>query len=212
MFYKIVLNIIRIFCAPFFYRKVVGAQNIPRSGGLIIALNHRSNWDVVMAALSCPRMLNFMAKKELFHNKLFGWLISHLGAFPLSRGTGDIKAVKTAIGRLKDGKVLQLFPEGTRVKGNEDVDAKAGVAMLAIRGQVPVVPGVIVGEYKPFCKLHVVFGKPVSLDSYYGQKPDTEQLQKISEKIMQHVRTMDAAVKQCISEKNQAGIAALVQE
>lgn len=207
MFYRFARAVVRVVCAPFFWRKVIGRENIPKTGGVILALNHRSNWDVVIAGLSCPRPLNFMAKKELFENKMLGWLIRHLNAFPLARGTGDIKAVKTAMGRLKAGEVLQLFPEGTRVKDGSDVDAKAGVAMFATRAKVPVVPGVIVGDYRAFHRITVVFGKPIYLEEYYGQKLEMQQLHKISDGILEQIRQMNLDVKRCIAGEETQGLA-----
>lgn len=212
MLYKIMRIIATVLLAPFFWRTVIGKENIPKKGGAILALNHRSNWDVVVAAISCPRPLNFMAKKELFSNRLFGWLISQFGAFPLSRGKGDVKAIKTAIGRLNEGKILQLFPEGTRVRNQSDVKAKAGVAMLAVRTKVPVIPGVIVGEYRPFRRIYVAFGKPVSLEQYYGQKLDGEQLYEISEGIMGRIRKMYTDIQSCIESKDKSKIAACIKE
>lgn len=195
MFYAVIKVIAMIVFAPFMPRKVIGRENIPAEGGFVLAMNHRSNLDVIAGGLSCPRQLHFMAKKELFKNRLLGWLFKKLNAFPLDRKGNDLKAIKTALSLLKSGEVLGIFPEGTRVRRGENVDAKAGVSMLALRARVPVVPGVIVGEYKLFHRVYVIFGKPVSLEKYYDEKLSNEQLQQISEEILKEIKKMDADTK-----------------
>lgn len=195
MFYAVIKVIAMIVFAPFMPRKVIGRENVPAEGGFVLAMNHRSNLDVIAGGLSCPRQLHFMAKKELFKNRLLGWLFKKLNAFPLDRKGNDLKAIKTALSLLKSGEVLGIFPEGTRVRRGENVDAKAGVSMLALRARVPVVPGVIVGEYKLFHRIYVVFGKPVSLEKYYDEKLSNEQLQQISEEILEEIKKMDADTK-----------------
>ena len=89
---------------------------MPAEGPAILAMNHRSNFDPVMAALTCPRQLRFMAKSELFEPKVFGSLIRKLGAFPVHRGKGDLAAIKAAFNIFKAGEVMLMFPEGGRVK------------------------------------------------------------------------------------------------
>lgn len=195
MFYSVIKVIAMIVFAPFLPRKVIGKENVPAEGGFVLAMNHRSNLDVIVGGLSCPRQLHFMAKKELFENRLLGWLCRKLNAFPLDRKGNDLKAIKTALSLLKSGKVLGIFPEGTRVRHGEDVAAKAGVSMLALRARVPVVPAVIVGEYKLFHRVYVIFGKPVSLEQYYDDKLSNEQLQQISEEILEEIKKMDADTK-----------------
>lgn len=81
------------------------------------------------------------------------------------------------------------------MRHGEDVAAKAGVSMLALRARVPVVPAVIVGEYKLFHRVYVIFGKPVSLEQYYDDKLSNEQLQQISEEILEEIKKMDADTK-----------------
>lgn len=195
MFYTIAKAIVAFIFSIIMPYKVIGRDNIPKEGGMILALNHRSNLDVIMGAVACPRQLNYMAKKELFENKLLGWLIGHLNAFPLDRVGNDLKAIKTALTVLKDGKVLGIFPEGTRVRNGEDVSAKAGVSMLALRGKVPVVPGVIVGDYKLFRKVYIIFGEPVSLEKYYDTKQSSEDLLRISGEILDEIKKMSEDTK-----------------
>lgn len=190
MFYSFIRGLVKGVFSLFMPITVIGRENVPKDGGMILALNHRSNMDVVVAALACPRPLNYMAKKELFENKLLGRLIRRLNAFPVDRSGNDLKAIKTALTRLKEGRVLGIFPEGTRVKNGENVSAKAGVSMLAIRARVPVVPGVIVGEYKFFHRVYVVLGEPISLEKYYDTKQNGDDLLEISGEILKKIKKM----------------------
>lgn len=201
MFYSVIKVIALAVFAVFMPRKVIGRENVPMEGGFILALNHRSNFDVIMGGLSCPRQLHYMAKKELFQNKLLGWFLKKLNAFPLDRGGNDLKAIKTALSLLKSGEVLGIFPEGTRVKEGEDISAKAGVSMLALRAKVPVVPGVIVGDYKLFHRVYVVFGKPITLEEYYDSKQSGDQLLKISGEILDEIKKMSADMKKTLAKR-----------
>ena len=201
MFYTVIKALAAAVFGIFMPHRVIGRENIPQEGGFILALNHRSNFDVIMGGLSCPRQLHYMAKKELFSNKLLGWFLKKLNAFPLDRSGNDLKAIKTALALLKSGEVLGIFPEGTRVKNGEDVGAKAGVSMLALRAKVPVVPGVIVGDYKIFRHVYVVFGKPITLEEYYGSKLSNEQLLEISGSILDEIKKMSADMKKSLAKR-----------
>ena len=201
MFYKVIKTLAAIVFSLFMPSKTIGKENIPKEGGFILALNHRSNFDVVFAAISCNRNLHFMAKKEIFKYKIVAWLAKKVNAFPVDRAGNDIKAIKKALSVLKDGLALCIFPEGTRVKEGESVDAKAGVSMLAIRTKVPVVPGAIVGEYKLFHKIHIIYGEPISLEEYYDSKPNNEQLLQISGEIMDKIKKMDKDAKKTLAKR-----------
>lgn len=190
MFYTIVSAILRALLHLVFRIRVVGRENVPMTGGGILAVNHRSNWDVIIAGTNSPRKLRFMAKSELFHNKLFGSLITALGAFPVQRGKGDIGAIKGALSKLKAEHIVAMFPEGRRVKEGEVVSAKPGVVMLAIRGKVPVIPTYISGKYKWFGKITVHFGPPIYYDTYYDEKIVVEQLQQLSDEMLRTMRSL----------------------
>lgn len=193
MFYKVCTVIVRFVMLFVFRLKFVGRENLPKEGGVIVAFNHKSNWDPVIAGLSCPRKLRFMAKEELFKNPVFGALIKALGAFPVRRGRGDIGAIKSSLKILSEGEVMLMFPEGHRIKDGRRVKAKPGVALIAQRAQVPVVPVCISGEYKWLHRVTVTYGKPISLEEYYGQKLEQEKIQEIADGILDEVRKMQTA-------------------
>jgi 1-acyl-sn-glycerol-3-phosphate acyltransferase len=134
--------------------KVYGIQNVPKSGGLIIASNHASYIDppAVGASSRRMRMTHFMARNTLFRNPLMGAFLRRVGVIPLDREKGDIKAMKTAISLLKDGAAVALFPEGTRSETGELQPAKPGIGFLVSKGQAPVVPVYVHGSYEAWSK------------------------------------------------------------
>lgn len=193
MFYKIVGVVLRFVFIFVFRIKTVGKNNIINDCGMILAVNHKSNWDPVVVALTCPRQLAFMAKSELFKNKLFGGLIKKLGAFPVHRGKGDIGAIKAALTILKEKKVMMMFPEGKRVLANEKVVPKPGVAMISTHAKVPVVPVLISGKYRWMGKITVTYGEPIYFDEYYDERLSVEKLQELSTFIMNNVYSLNTA-------------------
>lgn len=190
MFYDFARAIVK-FAFMFVFRvKVVGKENIPNKGGVIIAVNHRSNFDPVIAAIYCKRRLNFMAKEELFKRPVFGRLIARLGAFPVSRGSGDVSAVKAAFGVLKKEGALLMFPQGRRMKNGQRGTAHQGVAMIAHKMKVPVIPMLITGDYKFMSKITVQIGTPMDFSEYYGQKLEQNQLRQLSESVLDAIFLM----------------------
>lgn len=163
-----------LLCFKLFWRlEIVGQENVPKCGGVIIAANHLSYADPPLAGASCPRHLFFFAKEELFKNPIFGWLIRQVNAFPVKRYEQDITAFKTAQRVLENGAALLLFPEGRRSKTGQLGKARAGVGMLAYKANVPVVPACILNsnQMKKLLKLKVAFGRPL-LPNSSEEKPD----------------------------------------
>lgn len=189
MFYEFTLAIVRFALLFVFRVKRVGIENIPKNGGVIVAYNHKSYWDPVIAGATCPRKLRFMAKEELFKNPLFGRLIKALGAFPISRGRGDIGAVKGSLKILKEGNTMLIFPEGHRSKDGQIGSAKPGVAAIAHRARVPVVPACISGDYKWMHKITVSYGEPVYLD--FENKMTAEETQSAADDIINKIKAMN---------------------
>jgi len=118
---------------------------MPKTGGVLVAPVHISHLDPPAVAIGSRRRLRFMAKDELFNHKLFGALINSLGAFPVRRGDADTESIRTTIALLEEGEAVLIFPEGTRGDGEHIQELSRGVAMLAKRTNVPVVPVGIVG-------------------------------------------------------------------
>lgn len=175
-----------LFSLAFRWQKI-GIENIP-SGGVIIAANHISLWDPPLVGAAIPdRRIHFMAKEELFSNKIFGWIISRLGAFPVKRGAADRTAIRTAITLLETGNILGIFPEGTRSKNGKLGQPEPGLALLAVKAGVPVIPTAIIGTNKIFSngcllpKFKIIFGKPLQFDR------TTESMEAMSSRVMAEI-------------------------
>ncbi|WP_244504245.1 lysophospholipid acyltransferase family protein [Salibacterium halotolerans] len=165
--------------------RVIGRENIPETGPVLLCSNHISNLDPVLVGSHMKRSLNFMAKEELFENKTAGALLKRLGAFPVKRGSSDRRALKKGLGLLDDGHVLCLFPEGTRSKTGEIKSGLAGSGFFALRSKASIVPVVVIGSYKLFGRMTVIYGPPVDMDSMRARKADAAEA---TEMIMEHIR------------------------
>ena len=188
--FKIIQAVIRVFLFFVFRVKVIGKDNVPMDSGAIFACNHRSNWDAVILGATSPRKPGFMAKAELFKNKVFAALFNALGAFPVQRGKGDIGAIKAALTRLRNCEIVAMFPEGTRVKEGEEVEPKQGAVVLATRAQVPIVPINISGKYRWMSKITITYGEPICYKQFADGKPTVEQLHSLSVDLMKKIRNM----------------------
>lgn len=184
--YRIVVLIIKPILFLIHPYKVIGRENIPEDGGLVCS-NHSSYYDPVFLALVFTRRrhLNFMAKADLLRKPVLGPLLKGIGVFGVERGKSDIGAIKTALSRLKDGKYVALYPEGTRVRGQEDAAAKTGAAMLALRTGVQVIP-VYTGVKKPYFRFtKIVIGKPYVMQT--EGKPKQEDYIRLSDELLKTI-------------------------
>lgn len=136
--------------------RVLGGHNVPREGPLVVACNHFSSWDPPIVGVAIPRALDFMAKIELFGSPLGAAFMRGLGAFPVDRSRGDVGAIKEALRRLKRGRAVGVFIEGTRnPQGGEALD---GAAYLSIAAGAPMTPAAVWREGRAF---RVAFGEPI---------------------------------------------------
>ena len=184
--YKIIKGLIHLFCLITHRVKKVNEDNIPKEGSYIICANHTSNWDPVILISCTKRKICFLAKEELFSNVFFRWLAKLFEIFPVKRDKKDIESMKNSIKVLKSGKLLGLFPEGTRNGLEKNGKAKNGAAYMALKTGVKVIPVGIKGEYKLFSKITLNYGKPIDF-SEYGKANDKEVLDKVSSIIMDEI-------------------------
>lgn len=146
--YKILRSIVVGVCVGYTRTKIVGKHNIPRQGAFVLAPIHRSNVDTPLAAAVSSRRLRFMGKDSLWKIAPIGWLLSAMGAFPVTRGTADREALKRCIAVLEMGEPLVLFPEGTRQSGPTVMPLFDGAAYVAVKAGVPIIPLGIGGSEK----------------------------------------------------------------
>ncbi len=187
-FYNFALRLVHaVMFIPYRIRRTDNST-VPESGGLIVCGNHSSLLDPVFIAVSLKRRLTFMAKKELFKFKPFGKLISLLGAFPVDRGHNDVSAVKTSIKLLRGGHALLMFPQGTRCKRADNVEAKHGAVRLAIMTGAPILPVGVSEGHKAFRKKgYVVIGEPIDYSEYKGAKLTDEDYDRLSRELMEKI-------------------------
>lgn len=195
---KVLYRVGQAVCRPImkvFYRyKFINNNSIPHEGAYIIASNHMSFSDPVLLGLGQRRRLFFMAKQELFNNKFFAGLIRALGAFPVERGAGDGKAIKTGEDLIKEGNVMTIFIEGGRTKTGEFMRPRSGCALVAQQMQVPVIPACITITGNPkyrFAKRVIHFGDPLT-PQQLGLTPDGDrrQLKNATNMIMDEIKKM----------------------
>ncbi len=137
--YEFCKSVLRPTTRAAFAVSVSGTENVPATGPLVVAANHRSFLDPPLLGTWFPRTVHYMAKEELFKIPVLGWFISAVHAFPVSRNEADIGAIRRALRILKEGGVVGIFPEGTRNKAG-DAKAKGGAVLLAVTAHCPVVP------------------------------------------------------------------------
>jgi 1-acyl-sn-glycerol-3-phosphate acyltransferase len=185
--YKIARFIVLIILFPLYRIQVIGKENIPKKGPVIICSNHISNLDPPVVGITSPRDIHFMAKGELFEKKLLRKLMLGIKAFPVKRGMKDRNALREGLNILKKGNILGLFPEGTRSKTGELGKSLAGAGFFALRSSAVIVPCAIIGPYKPGRKLTVIYGKPMDIASCRERKASP---QETADAIMEEIKQL----------------------
>ncbi len=155
---------------------------VPSEGSYILCCNHINYLDAAAIVLFNKRKVNFVAKEDLFKNRLLFWLGHIFDAIPIKRDMQDIEAMKRCLKVLKNGELLGIFPEGTRKGLEKNGKAKNGAAFMAIKSKAKVIPIGIHGSFKPFSKVYVNYGEPIDLSNY-----SKEELDEATEKIMQEI-------------------------
>lgn len=157
-----------------FHTTVHGVENVPASGGVILAANHGSFLDPPLIGFPLKqRHVCFMARDSLLNHPVTAWIFPRIGVVPLSREKGDIGAIKTAIALLKAGECVCLFPEGTRTTDGQLQPAKGGIGFLISKAGVPVVPVYISGTFDAYPKgAKKITSGPVSISYGPPIRPD----------------------------------------
>ena len=173
--------------------EIAGLGNVPRTGPLIVASNHRSHADPPLVGACLPRSGHFMGKRELFEVPIFSPIIRKTGAFPVTRGRPDRRAMRYAIQALANGEVVVMFPEGTRSEDARLKEPELGVAMIALKSRAPVLPVAVAGTEHILPKgstvprghpLKVRFGRPLTFDDLYEARPSRPAMVEIGDRLM----------------------------
>jgi 1-acyl-sn-glycerol-3-phosphate acyltransferase len=172
-----------------------GVENVPH-GGAVLAANHSSNLDPwpLGYPLWPGRQLYFMGKSELF-NPVLSPVLRAAGAFPVRRGEADLQAIETAVQLCKEGKIVAMFPEGTRrqkgLRKKFTARPHAGSARIALAAGVPLVPAAIKGTDRmlSFPQLAVAYGPPIPVDDLEGLPPK-DAVDTATRRLMAEIKTL----------------------
>ena len=182
----IVKGAIYAYCKIVYRMEVVGKENIPKTGPVIVCGNHRTFLDPPLIEVTTGRFTRFLGKKELTKNKFLAFLGWVFDAILVKRDSKEVKAIKESLKALKNGECIALFPEGTRNGLQKGEQVKDGAAFFAVRSGAKVVPCGIKGGTKGDWKVTVTYGKPLDYSEYKGAK-DKETLDKITNEIMDNI-------------------------
>ncbi len=194
--YLIVVSLARILLKLLFRVDAKGVKHIPTEGAFLIAPNHISFLDPVVAGAAVPRELHYMARGSLFEMPFLGWLLGICQAFPVRRGRANPQTMKKAISILKEGKGLLIFPEGTRNTTGKLKKGNPGIGMLAHVTGAPVIPTLLIGTEKALPvdarwirlkKVQIEFGKPVFPDEIQANEHKRVFYQKLTDEVMKGI-------------------------
>lgn len=206
----------------FFPGRVIGAENLPETGPYVLAPVHRSYLDWLIVARVTRRRLRYIAKAEVWKSKLVGRFIEALGAFPVNRSGADREALERCQAVLAGGEPLVMFPEGTRRSGPVVEDLREGVAYLALRAGVPIVPVGIGGSEKAMPRgsavpkprrVDLVIGEPIlppgrAQEEVAGARParvSRRAMHELSEQLQRSIQASFDAAERCLAETTITG-------
>ncbi|MFQ5596727.1 MAG: lysophospholipid acyltransferase family protein [Nitrospiria bacterium] len=205
MLYCIAHCLVSSLAKSVFRLRVAGAAHVPREGGVIVAANHNSYFDIPFLGCALRRRADNIAKSELFRNRFLAMFFKALGGFPVRRGRVDRKAMDEAVARLKRGRLLAYYPEGTRSKDGRIQKGKPGIGMVVAASGAPVIPAYIDGTapVRLFGRVTVRFGKEIN----FGEKLRLAQKEGMHPKILYDTisKTVMEAISLLQKEQDDAG-------
>lgn len=185
----------------FFRGDVAGLENLPESGGYIVAANHASHLDPPIVGQFLPRQVSFFARKTLWKPGLAAWWLDAVGTIPVDRDGGtSLDAIKRVLGALASGRVVIVFPEGTRSANGVLQPPKSGVGLLACKARVPVVPARVFGSFEAFGRdgklrlgspVSVTYGKPLYPADYDHPEDGKERYARTAARIMDAITRLE---------------------
>jgi 1-acyl-sn-glycerol-3-phosphate acyltransferase len=195
--YQVSTRLFKLFLLLWHRLRIRGAENIPNHGGVLIASNHASFLDPPVVGVGYRgRPVHFMARNTLWNSRFGSWWMEKVGCIPVSRGTGDMKALKLTIKALREGKAVSIFPEGTRTEDGELQEAKGGIGFIIEKSECVVVPAYIDGTYKAHpkgskfikpVKVSITYGKPITQDEFQALGKGRGAYDKHAALIMQRI-------------------------
>jgi 1-acyl-sn-glycerol-3-phosphate acyltransferase len=127
--------------------RVEGRENFPMTGPALVITNHQSFWDPLLNGLSTRRHQSFVARRSLFKNRFFAWVINRLNAVPINQEGVAKEDIKAILKKLQEGRAVVVYPEGGRTNDGKLGELQPGIVLLIKRVQAPIVPVAIAGAY-----------------------------------------------------------------
>lgn len=192
-FYWSVWRITHHLFGALFGVKVIGLENIPATGAIVVASNHQSYFDPPLVGMTINREVHFFAKKELFDIPGLRWLITRLNSIPVRRGVYDPLSLSKVEKALGDGGGLLMFPEGTRGDGEVFLKPKAGVGLIARRYGAAIVPTYVYRSNKAMEALilrrgiRILFGEPILPDEIAKYDDNKHGYRLLAEYVMEKI-------------------------
>lgn len=188
-FYNFICSILRFILNIFYKIEIIGQENIPNEGKYILIANHKHYFDpLFMIASIKNRRIIPVAKQELFNIPVLKSILNKLEVIPINRSNPSISTVKSILSQLKNGRILGIFPEGTRCKDlNGFLPAKPGVALFSIKSKSDIIPMSIITNYRLFSKVRIIIGHPIDMSPYYNTRVDKTEYQNISQYVFDEV-------------------------
>ncbi|MEM6884751.1 MAG: lysophospholipid acyltransferase family protein [Verrucomicrobiota bacterium] len=193
-FYQFIVSLARYYFKTYHSLRIEGGHHIPETGGALFVSNHCSFFDPPAMACATPRILDFLARKTLFDNPLFGAAIRNLNAIPVDQENPDMAGLKTIISRLRKGRVVVLYPEGSRTSNGELQPGQPGIGLVIEKAGVPIIPSRFFGMYEawprddtphPFTPVSLVVGEPFRAHSDKTDK--RERYKELSDQVMEAI-------------------------
>lgn len=166
-------------------------ENLRIKGGVIFVCNHRALMDPVKLALISPRIIHFMAKKELFDTKIGSFFFKSLFVFPVSRKTADIKSVRNAIKLLEKGKAFGIYPEGKRAVTDSIDEIEKGTAFIAAKSGAPIVPVYLKEAKHRLSRVEAMVGEVITAESASAARPEMRPVEAVTEAIRSSLEELE---------------------
>ena len=173
--YRLAWLAFRAMYATYFRWRVYGAENVPSTGGVILASNHASFLDPPLVGSGLKRDINYLGRESLFRYPGIGALLRSWNSVPVDRDGGGAKGLKIILGRLLAGNGIILFPEGTRTKDGQLQPARSGIGLTVIKSTAPVVPVRVFGTFEAYGR-HITIPRPHRVIVKYGRPMLFEKL------------------------------------
>lgn len=196
MVYNICAYALKIILSIFGFLKIYNKDKLPKDEGYVLACTHTGWIDILWLGISMlPIQVHYMAKKELFESKFLNWLMVKLNAFPVDRENPGPSSIKTPIRLIKNGKIIGIFPSGTRT--TEDVPLKRGAVTIASHAKAPIVPAAYVGpnnfsELFRFKRPRIIYGDPIYLNK---DLPKKEALDVMADELNESMQQLKEQIK-----------------